>query len=93
MLGVRTECQTEEMRYCIEQTDRIVRLADNILRQQKELLTCLRRIAGEFDSDDSSSGLDGLLEFSDCSIEQESDSDDITVDGCSAVNGRGTADE
>ncbi|KAF9238442.1 hypothetical protein DTO006G1_9205 [Penicillium roqueforti] len=96
MLGVRTERQTEEMRYCIEQTDRIVRLADNILKQQKELLACLRRMARGCDSDDSSTEISGLFEFSDSSIEQESDGDDI-ANGCSAVNGHmdghGTADE
>lgn len=38
MLGVRTERQIEDMQYCIEHTAQILNLANNMLRQQRELL-------------------------------------------------------
>jgi len=47
MLGVRTERQTEDMQFCIEHMSRILFLANNMLRQQRELLADLRRINSE----------------------------------------------
>ncbi|KAJ5510997.1 hypothetical protein N7453_003100 [Penicillium expansum] len=47
MIGVRTQSQTDEMRFCIEHTDRIIQLANDVLRRQRELLADLRRISSE----------------------------------------------
>ncbi|CAI7589456.1 unnamed protein product [Penicillium glandicola] len=65
MLGVRTEHQTQEMRECIELTDRIVHLANNLLAQQRVLLAELRQILSEEYHIDSSSELSGPIDFSD----------------------------
>ncbi|KGO76117.1 hypothetical protein PITC_006600 [Penicillium italicum] len=65
LIGVRTPHQTDEMQYCIEQTDRIVQLANNVLKQQRELLADLRRISSEIpdfrdsDKDDGNGDGDG----------------------------------
>ena len=53
---MRTRAQTEDMRNCVEQTDRVVNLANDILRQQRELLAEVRRIvtSGGYHSGDES---------------------------------------
>lgn len=67
MLGVRTETQTAEMRACVELTDRVVNLANNLLEQQKDLLATLRRVADEVcESDENSVDLDEEIK-SNCS--------------------------
>lgn len=97
MLGVRTERQTEDMQFCIEHTSRILQLANNMLRQQRELLEDLRRINTEEPQADSSSDLtdfDDLMNFSD--LLTMGDEDDNDGDGDSeetAANGRGTVDD
>ncbi|KAJ5531348.1 hypothetical protein N7527_004741 [Penicillium freii] len=103
MLGVRTECQTEDMHFCVEQTARILALANNMLRQQRELLADLRRINSEEHHSDSSSDLtdfDELMNFSDLlamSDDDKNDGDDGDGgdggDGDdTAASGRGTVD-
>ncbi|OQE36876.1 hypothetical protein PENCOP_c011G03217 [Penicillium coprophilum] len=54
MLGVRTDHQTQDMQRCIEQTDRVVNLANSIFAQATEMLEDQRRInRGEYIHDDS----------------------------------------
>lgn len=75
MLGVRTETQTDEMRACVELTDRVVNLANNLLEQQKDLLATLRHVADEVcESDESSIDLEGETN-SDCSDDAGGDGD------------------
>ncbi|CAG8908872.1 unnamed protein product [Penicillium egyptiacum] len=88
MLGVRTQTQTEEIRYCVEQTDRIVYLANNMLRQQRELLADLRRTASEeYHSDGPSSELSEVIGFFD-EVEGNGngEGDETAADGCCAAN-------
>lgn len=96
MLGVRTERQIEDMQYCIEHTAQILILANNMLRQQRELLADLRRINGEEYHTDSSSELTDLSElmnFSDLLAMSDEDQNDGEGDGDgTAANGRGTVD-
>ncbi|KAJ5967075.1 hypothetical protein N7501_003323 [Penicillium viridicatum] len=104
MLGVRTERQTEDMQFCVEHTARILALANNMLRQQRELLADLRRINSEEHHSDSSSDLtdlDELMNFSDLlamSDDDKNDGDDgDDGDGGdgddTAASGRGTVDD
>ncbi|OQE91289.1 hypothetical protein PENNAL_c0010G11640 [Penicillium nalgiovense] len=86
LLGVRTQTQTEEMRHCVEQADRVVYLANNILRQQRELLAEVRRIVtAGYDSGDDSSELSEVIEFDD-EAEGNGDGDVTAANGCSAAN-------
>lgn len=97
MLGVRTERQIEDMQYCIEHTAQILNLANNMLRQQRELLADLRRINSEEYHTDSSSeltDLNELMSFSDLLAMSDEDKDGAEGDGDgTAANGRGTMDD
>ncbi|OQD94294.1 hypothetical protein PENSOL_c027G09626 [Penicillium solitum] len=92
MLGVRTERQTEDMQSCIEHTARVLELANDMLRQQREVLADLRRINSEEHYLNSSSDLtdfDDLTNFTDLLVM----SDDDDNDGDSSPNGCGTVDD
>ncbi|OQE21002.1 hypothetical protein PENFLA_c015G07182 [Penicillium flavigenum] len=84
MLRVRTQTQAEEMRYCVEQCDRVVRLANDILRQQRELLAEVRRIASEgYHNGDESNELSEVVEFGD-EAEGNGDGDGTAANGRAA---------
>ena len=87
MLGVRTQTQAEEMRYCVGQVDRVIHLANNILRQQRELLADVRRIVGEeYRSGDDSSELSNVNQFGD-EAGDNGDGDGTAVNGRTAASG------
>ncbi|KAJ9488851.1 hypothetical protein VN97_g4453 [Penicillium thymicola] len=94
MLGVRTERQIEDMQDCVDLTARVLVLANNMLRQQREVLADLRRINSEECHDDSSSELtdpDELLSFTDLLMMSDEDENDGEGDGDdSSADGRGT---
>ncbi|KAJ6178224.1 hypothetical protein N7519_008685 [Penicillium mononematosum] len=86
LLGVRTQNQTDEMRYCVEQADRVVHLANDILRQQRELLAEVRRIVtGGYHSGDESNEHSEVDEFGD-EAEGDGDGDGTAANGRSAAN-------
>jgi hypothetical protein len=74
------------MRYCVEQVDRVVHLANDILRQQRELLAEVRRIASEgYHGGNDSGELSEVIELGD-EAEGNGDGNGTAANGCSAAN-------
>ncbi|KAJ5971217.1 uncharacterized protein N7479_001135 [Penicillium vulpinum] len=91
MPGMRTNHQTQDLQRCIEDTDRISRLTNNLLTRERELLADLHRIQSEtYESGDSFSEPGDPTEGSndgpdDCRHAENEEYEEATVDDFEAA--------